>query len=603
MAEKKQSAARNTQKKNAVIDPIYKKYTQSVIRSLASTEFYDFFMSMMSKAQNEFQFSNRKLVKTVDVLWVDEIEQNILPYMQNIITNPRNIIREEEIIVNVANAKKASSDVVRHLAQHGSLVEEFDEGRGSVRPGKLMQKIRDDSTDIYENRLAYTVLENAYHFVKIRHDALLGAMGEEFGAKLKMQSDLEGATESLHMDMFLHIREKDDPLTTDEKNGDIFGRISRLYRLLSVFMQSEFAQQLSKAPRVKGAIVKTNVLKKNTDYKAVVRLYEFLHSYGDVGYTIRIVEQNPEISETFQRDIFHNIMFNYIVLKGYLEDEQDRRVPAPVKEKSRTLKPKFIHQIIEEITDDYDLPDVEVRKVLIEELTKAQLMQEEAEERRRLVEERAKRKKEEADRLRAEKEAEKARIRAEKEKERERIRAEKEAEKARIAAENKQREYEERARAGIFKKELSRFETGLESILTKRDEAEKKAKQEAEKQKFVLEEAAMTLSEEEKRRKEEAERIKRREATEKARIAREKALEEKRRREEILKKQEAVRLEREEQLRTAAKEALSCHSSELDFFINGIDNRLKQREDYQKESDAAWQRHSEQVRIRRERRP
>ena len=82
--------------------------------------------------------------------------------------------------------------------------------------------------------------------------------------------------------------------------------------------------------------------------------------------------------------IYHNILFNYLILKGYLEDEKDRLVPAPVKTKQRSLKPKFIKEIIEELTEDYDLPDVEIRKVLIEELTKEQLMHEEAEERRRL---------------------------------------------------------------------------------------------------------------------------------------------------------------------------------------------------------------------------
>ena len=52
----------------------------------------------------------------------------------------RNIIKEDEVIVNVANAKKAGADVVRHLAQHAELVEKFDTDSGDVRPSKLMQK-------------------------------------------------------------------------------------------------------------------------------------------------------------------------------------------------------------------------------------------------------------------------------------------------------------------------------------------------------------------------------------------------------------------------------------------------------------------------------
>ena len=73
------------------------------------------------------------------------------------------------------------------------------------------------------------------------------------------------------------------------------------------------------------------MLKKHPDYKAIVKLWECLKQYDDVGYAVKVVEQNPEVTENFQRDLFHNLMFNYIVLKGYLEDEEDRRISAPSK--------------------------------------------------------------------------------------------------------------------------------------------------------------------------------------------------------------------------------------------------------------------------------
>ena len=121
-AEKKDAGKTSSRKKPGLIDPIYQKYTKSVIRALGSTEFYEFFMDAVSKAENEFQFSNRKLEKTVDLDWVDAVEETLEAF-QKIVSNPRNIIREDELIVNVANAKKAGADVVRHLSQHASLVE------------------------------------------------------------------------------------------------------------------------------------------------------------------------------------------------------------------------------------------------------------------------------------------------------------------------------------------------------------------------------------------------------------------------------------------------------------------------------------------------
>jgi len=457
-ASEKKTSGGTSAKKKSLIDPIYQKYTKSVIRALGSTEFYEFFMDAIAHADNEFQFSNRKLQKTVDLAWVDAIEESLEGF-QNIISSPRNVILEEELIVNVANAKKAGADVVRHLAGHASLVEKYDDRTGDVRPSKLMQKYREDSTVLYENRLVFTALETAYQFVKIRHDALFSAMSDEFGAKLKVRSDMESATEQVHLDMYLHIKDIDSALETDEKNSDVFARISRIYRVLSVYMTSQFAQQMAKQLRVKGNVTKTNVLKKNPNYKKIMALWDFLKGYDDIGYTIKVVEQNPEITESFQTDIYHNILFNYLILKGYLEDEKDREVPTAPKTKKRTLKPKFIKEIIEELTEDYDLPDVEIRKVLIEELTKEQLMREEAEERRRLVEEQAQRKKEEADRIRQEKLAEKERLRQEKEAEKERIRQERAAEEDRLRQEQMERETEDRRRSKILKKELTYLKT------------------------------------------------------------------------------------------------------------------------------------------------
>ena len=574
-------------KKDSLIDPLYQKYTKSVIRALGSTEFYEFFMDAVSRAENQFQFSNRKMVKTVDLDWVDAIEDS-LPAFQNIVSNPRNIIREDELIVNVANAKKAGADVVRHLAQHAELVEKFDDKSGDVRPSKLMQKYREDTVGLYENRLVFTALEMANQFVKIRHDALFSAMSDEFGAKLKVDSTMETATELVHMDLFLHIKETDSAIETDEKNGEVFSRISKMHRILGMLMRTQFAQQMAKLPRIKGAMTKTNVLKKNPNYKKIVALLEFLRGYEDIGYTIRVVEQNPEINEVLERDIYHNILFNYLVLKGYLEDEKDRTAPAPVKTKKRALKPKFIKEIIEELTEDYDLPDIEIRKVLIEELTKEQLMLEEEAERRRLVEEQEQRKREEEERLRLEREAEEERLRKEKEAEEERIRQEKEAEAQRLKMEQMEREAEDRRRSQLLQKELDYFHEHLQRKLEARESA--LARRIEEKKNF--EDAVRLMEEAEQRKIEAAEREKRRQKEERERIRREKQLAEERARqeEELRREQERLaklaeekrRQEEEDRLRQEQDrkdtEATQIYHDEVVFFLDALSGRIALRE-------------------------
>ncbi|MBQ4131585.1 MAG: hypothetical protein IJD71_04545 [Clostridia bacterium] len=580
-------AEKNTSKKSASIDAIYQKYARGVIRTLASSDFYEFFMDMIKKAENEFQFSNRRSEKIIDPKWVDAVDE-ALGAFQNIISNPRNVIKEEELIVNVAHAKKGGQDVVRHLAQHGNLVSSYDYETHDVKPNKLMQKLRDDSNELYENRFVYTVLEAAHHFVRIRYDALFDVMGDEFGAKLKMQSDLECASETIHFDMFMHIKEKESILETEEKNGDMLSSVARLYRVLTMFMNTPFAQQMARLPRVKGAVVKTNVLKKNPHYKAISKLWEFLKQYDDVGYAVKITEQNPNISEQFQKDLFHNIMYQYIVLKGYLENEKDRRIPAPLKQRKRTLKPKFIREIVEELTEDYDLPDVEVRKVLIETLTKEQLMREEAEERRRLVEEQQRKKKEEEERIRLEKEAEKERIRLEKEAEKERIRREKEAEEERLRIQKLEQQNEDRRQAARYRKEIEKFIKALPDQLEARENAAQKVKK-AELSDFG--DAVEDIKAAEKRRLERAELKRRRELEEKERLE--------------LARQEEMRLALEQEQKKLA-EQLEKDKKDLESIFVVVNNfkadlpqQQQLRRDYISKLNAEREQFEESRRLRR----
>ena len=572
--QKKTSNAKN---KLTTVDAVYLKYTKSVIRALSSTAFYDSFMAQMECAHNEFQFSNRRITKVVDIKWVEAMEE-ALPFIQNIISNPRNMIREEEIIVNVAHAKKSDDSVVRHLAQHGALVEDFDPDTHTVRPQRLMQKLRDDSTDMYENRVFITALENAFRFVKIRYDALTFSMGDEAGAKLKFSSDSEGACEDVHFDMFLHVKEKDDALSADAKHREVFERVSRIYRILSTFMNSPVAQSLIKLSRVRGTIVKTNVLKRNPNYKAVVTLYEFMRRYEDVGYAIKVEEQTPEITESIQRDVFHGVMLQYIILKNYLEDERDRQISTAAHAHKKQLKPKFIKEIIEELTEDYDLPDVEIRKVLIEELTKDQLMQEEEAERLRIVEEQEKRRLEELERQRL-LEEEAARLRAEaEEREREILRQQEEAERARREVERLEQALEDSRRGRLFDYEFGHFERHLERHLREREElkAEMLASQETD----DFADAVAILEEQERLRQEEHERmlIRRREELERI---------------EFEKKQEKLRLEaeaakewarKEEEKRVAAllqrqedERRFAIYSTVLFEFFEGLEDSVAQK--------------------------
>ena len=102
------------------------------------------------------------------------------------------------------------------------------------------------------------------------------------------------------------------------------------------------------------------------------RLWQFLESYDEVGYSIEERDTPLEFDEEYQIQLFSNLITNYTVFKSLLEADPRKLSEIPPKRKKIT-KPKFIKKIQEEIVTDYNIPDVEVRKVIIEEVTQAQL--------------------------------------------------------------------------------------------------------------------------------------------------------------------------------------------------------------------------------------
>ncbi len=507
------------------IDPLYKKYSSKVISALASTEFYEYFMSVMASAQNTFQFSNRRIEKTVDERWVKAVEAVMKP-MQEIIDNPRNFIVSEEIISNIALVKKVEPDGIRHLAQHGNMIDEVTDT--SVRPNKMMEKTKEDSWNTYENRFVYTLLEMTWDFVDKRYEALFSSMNEEYGAHLIMSSDARSYQEHITANVELRIQQDQDLLSTDKKNETIFSRIARLHRLLGIYRTSAFAKTVAKFGKIKPPLVRTNAIAKNPNFKACHKLWDFILTYRDVGYQINIFDQSRDIDANFQKDITHSIMFNYIILKNYLEANEDRAIDTSRKFKKKALKPKYIREIVEEIVKNYDLPDVEIRKVLIEEITKAQLMQEEEKERQRLV---AEKEQEIREREKEEKKEAAKKARAE---ERERLRRQKEEEKAaarrereRLAAEARQKreqerlEGEEQAQLERYRAELKQMTLNRKAVLDERAKrnaaaAEELAEQTAEaEQRRIREETTRSAAAEKEKAKAAAEKKKAKAAAEK----------------------------------------------------------------------------------------
>jgi len=521
------------------IDPIYKKYVASIEKALASSEFYEYYMSMIAAGKTNYQFTNRRLEKQVDETWVKAIEAVIKP-MQEIINKPRNFIRQDEVISNIALVKKISPESIRHLSNHGSMVDNYDAKTNTVRPNRMMEFMKEDTWNTYENKFVYTLLEMAYDFVDKRYEGIFAALDDEFGSNLTMSMVANSASEKVSIDTGMKIQVQEDYLSNDNKNNDIFSRIARLHRILGEFRQSNFAKTVAKFGKIKPPLVRTNAIAKHPNFKACHKLWDFILMYKDVGYSINIYEQSTEIDDDFLKDIYHNILINYVILKNHLEQKKDRLIDSNKPFRKKAVIPHFNKEIVEEIVDNYDLPDVEVHKILNEDITMEKLMEAEHAERVRLVKEkeeadRKRREAEEAERIRRQKAEEQERIRREKEEAREAERLERE--RLRVLAQ----EAEEKARIEKMQADFfASVRAAADAVLNGRDAVV--AKLAAEKE--AIAKAALEQAERERKAalKAEAERKAAEKKAEEERLAKEK-------------QEKLEQLKQEEERRAAVAEA------------------------------------------------
>ena len=105
-------------------------------------------------------------LKDFDYEWLDIIE-DVLPYIDNILRNPKRFIINEEEIVKVELARKVTVESVIHLTQHTNLIQKIEDN-GDVKPSKILNINKEESMDTYENRFIFTLLNNLRLFFETR---------------------------------------------------------------------------------------------------------------------------------------------------------------------------------------------------------------------------------------------------------------------------------------------------------------------------------------------------------------------------------------------------------------------------------------------------
>lgn len=350
------------------IQDLYGSFAEQMGPIQEDDRYFRYLFELAQASETTIDQQREELVKVVDEEWISVIEDS-LDAINNVIEKPRRFITTEQEVVPVSLAKKISADSVRHLSQNTQFLAPSDDG--GVHPTKILNVSMAETYDLYENRFVYHLIQRLLTFVDKRTDVIFWSTGNEVRNRFTMHSKIGDAYEEIEYNVEMTVKDRQNFAENDADNMDTFMRIDRVRRLVMALRGSSFCQLMKGCSVVRSPIQRTNLIMKDPNYRKCFQLWQFMERYDKVGYSIQVKDSALAFDDEYLTQMHTNLINNYAVFKSLVSD--DRNLTELASEQREPVVPKFVKEIKEELVDSCDIPDVEVRKVFVEEVTQAQL--------------------------------------------------------------------------------------------------------------------------------------------------------------------------------------------------------------------------------------
>lgn len=311
--------------------------------------------------------------KLYDYSWLEEIEE-VLPYLNNIMKNPKKFIVNEEEIVKIELARKVTVESVIHLTQHTNLIQDIDKKTGDVKPSKILNINKEESLDTYENRFVYTLINNVRTFFEQRLENT--GNSSYYADSKKLNYLAKSLVGNERIDISLEINAIDKALIDDDKNKEenqlsIAERLKFVKTQLDGLTSSELYQSLAKlhVPPVRSPIRKTNVILKNPNFRKAEELWNYVQSF----------EKTKDINEKTHDEYLDNSNLKKQYDKAFLMTYIANKNIITKKENLSTKKviQEMISNLIDSILDsDEDINTVKIKEMFDKELQNIKLRNE-----------------------------------------------------------------------------------------------------------------------------------------------------------------------------------------------------------------------------------
>lgn len=320
------------------------KYMQEILTPDFTHKYLNRCMEDSDKGEDVLKGKTNE--KVIDMDWVVAFE-DALPYIQKAIDEQRRFIKQVDNVVRIEKAKKITTDSVKHLAQHTNFIAKVE--NDMVTPNNILTVEREESFEIYENRVLFTLINNALRFVNDKYKNLKQAPTDSYN-EIKMKRKLTLNEQVVEFDINYvnesHETRAEDLDVVDLNTLSDFDRVRRIRQTLRDFLSTQLMQALSKTTPVRPPLQQTNLLKKNPNFKKAVELWNFIESYKKKGFEIVGEEYSGEMPKDVQQNLYMAMGFEHFMLsistntalKKMLEEKYQEENVLLEQEKERPLE-------------------------------------------------------------------------------------------------------------------------------------------------------------------------------------------------------------------------------------------------------------------------
>ena len=299
-----------------------------------------------------------------DTTWIDMVEECI-PYLDNIIRNPRRFIVQEENIVPIEKAKVVTEESIRHLAQHTSMIQEVHDD-GTVIPLKLLNVYREETVDLYENRFIKSLVDNLYTFVNNKLSESDQRSYANVDSEVTYQGIMKKKGEEVNINVTMTSK-KETEVDASKDGHSLDERIEHIKDIVSAFRSSTFIKSLKESSPVRSPIRKTNVILKEQNFIKALELWEYLEKNNIKPVTSR--DKRTEV--VHDSGIKTKFDFAFFVDNDAIE----------IKKNNQTAE--FNSAIISKLVNDFvfagDITEKEFKRLMEKEMKEAKKRKEKAE--------------------------------------------------------------------------------------------------------------------------------------------------------------------------------------------------------------------------------